>query len=164
MPDYQTFYRRTRVPGYIPGVTPLAAITMGPGATDRSTGGGANSTRFDLANPAARAGTITSWQVWFSADATNVKAAVFYGTAPNFTCRSVQAIGDVASGSLKTFSVSLAVQAGDYIGVYYETGNSEVDGSGGSGFYYKSGDHTADGSQEYTLSAAAILSVYGTGN
>jgi len=140
-------------------------IDIGSGAIDRAIGnpqGGA--TVIDLANPANQTGVIDRIEIWFSANATGVKVGTFFGTAPTFTSRDVAIIGSVTAGSKQVFTgLNIAVQAGDYLGIYCTTGDMEYDTSGGVNIYFLAGDQFGAGAQVYTQNAGDAQSVYGTG-
>jgi hypothetical protein len=116
-----------------------------------------------MANPCNGTGTITSVDLWFYASATGVKVATFSKAGSIFTPRAVATIGNVTSGSVQTFPVTLAVNAGDYIGVYFATGQLEIDGSGGVAYWGSGGPDYTDGPHTYVENVGYALSVYGTG-
>ena len=140
------------------------AIDIGSGATDRGTTNTGGYTAIDLANPANANGVLTSVEFWFGTDATGVKVGTFYGTAPDFTPRSVATIGNVTSGSKQTFTgLSISVQTGDYLGFFSTTGDIDYELTGGSDVYIKLGDQFGAGLQTYTQNAGDVQSVYATG-
>ena len=142
----------------------MAAIDIGPAASDRSTYWSQGNTAFNLENPANGSGTITDIEIWANTSMAGCKVGTFYGTAPNFTPRDVAVIGNVTSGSKQTFSgLSIAVEVGDYIGLYFASGRQELDSSGFAGIYWLSGDQFGAGEQAYSLAAGFELSLYGTG-
>lgn len=117
------------------------AIDIGPGAINRA--GWADThgyTNISIDNPANATGTITTFKIWTYANATGVMAGIFYVTGTNqLKCRAAAEIGSVTAGAERTYAVSLEVHAGDYLGVYMETGSAEVSETG-SGMWYKSGN------------------------
>jgi len=150
----------------------MALIDIGAEAKDRPSLEAGNTTHIALDNPANLTGKITSIELWFGGvfDATDVRVGTFYGTAPNFTCRDYAVIGDVARGSKQTFTkdseetpLAIAVEAGDYIGIFNNVGQLESTTVIGLGIYYKVGDQTETGEQTYGLYAGVIISVYGEG-
>jgi hypothetical protein len=141
----------------------MTSIDMGSEATDRLSSIVSGSTYIDMGNPANESGTITSVELWFTFNAETVKVATFSKSGTTFTPRAVATIGAVAKAAKRTFAVSLAVASGDYIGIYFSSGQLDRSTSGGSGVYYKSGDNTgAAGS--YALEDGHAISVYATGS
>jgi hypothetical protein len=138
-------------------------LDVGPGATDRA-GATAAGPQMIIAgaNPAVSSGTLTSVELWFATNATGVKVATFSKVGAVFTPRAVATIGNVTAGSKQTFAVSLAVQTGDYIGLYFATGTIE-DGVGASLWIdtYR-GDRTGV-PWTYTEAVGYDMSIYGTG-
>ena len=141
----------------------MAAIDVGNAASDR--GGSASSqTLIDLGNPANETGALTSVEIWAATSMTGCKVGTFYGSAPNFTKRDSASIGNVTAGSKQTFtSLNISIETGDFIGIYFGTGDVEFDTSGGTDVYYKAGDQFEAGTQTYTQAASDAMSVYGTG-
>ncbi|GAI99634.1 unnamed protein product, partial [marine sediment metagenome] len=73
-------------------------------------------------------------------------------------------IGDVAAGAKRTFNgLSLSVEVGDYIGMYYASGEVWVDALGaGYFFWYKSGEYIdPDDEATYTPQEDRDFSLYG---
>ncbi len=119
-------------------------IDIGSAATNRTGDHIPNYTFILKDNPANAAGTITSIEVWAADSLIGFEVATFYSTGTNeFSTRSTATIGSVTAGSKQTFSVSLSVEAGDYIGFYCSSGRIEADskGAGGASHWYKSGDN-----------------------
>ena len=140
----------------------MPLIDVGPGAIDRSSYEGYGYTLIDIDNPANETGHITSVELWFNTNATGVKVGVFYGSGASYTCRAYATIGNVTAGSKQTFAVDIAVQAGDFLGVYFATGQIEQ-GTGANYGYYKFGDQTGSGTKTYSSAASYAFSVYATG-
>ncbi|GAI47264.1 unnamed protein product, partial [marine sediment metagenome] len=71
----------------------------------------------------------------------------------------------VTAGSKQTFSgLSLPVQTGDYIGLYWFAGHIEDDSSGGGGFWYKYGDCcVVNDESTYYFASGDVISLYGIG-
>ena len=67
----------------------------------------------------------------------------------------------MTSGSKQTFAVSLNVQTGDYLGIFYQEGQLERDTSGGQGLWYIDGDQIPCNSYLFTLGTAWVGSLYG---
>lgn len=154
----------------IVGLKVAEAIDIGEPAIVRTTSIVDNNTSINRGNPANASGIITSIEIYASAayPLVGCKVGTFYTTNGNtLKCRDVEDIGNVSGGSKQTFSgLSLAVVAGDYIGIYYSTGGVYVAYTGGSGEWYITGDHCIiDDETTYTLDSGgdSILSLYGTG-
>jgi len=144
-------------------VAGTSQVPIGSSATDRATNIGGVITIIDLANPLGGAGTVTSVDIWANVNLpSDCKVGIFYSAGgTDFTCRAFQSIGAVTAGSKQTVSVSLAGQAGDYIGIYYNgPGSIERSATGGSGCYYYSGDAT-DGTYTYDVLADDAISLQG---
>lgn len=142
-------------------------IDVGAGAIDRDSNVTGGYTFIDYNNPANADGIITSVEIFGSTtwNLTGVIMATFTEVAANtFTARESVSIGSVTSGSKQTFSVNLAVVAGDYLGIYFPSGGRlESTESGFSGVYRATGDKTAASNQAFTLYPGDALSLYGTG-
>jgi hypothetical protein len=140
------------------------SIDIGPGATARSATAGADTTRFDLANPANDTGYLDSFEIYYGSNATGVKMGTFSGSGTSYTPRDYEAIGNVTAGSKHTSTgKNCDVVTGDYLGHYEATGGIRYDATGGSGMYYKTGDQFGAGTQTYTNMASIAISIYATG-
>ncbi|GAH34944.1 unnamed protein product [marine sediment metagenome] len=140
------------------------AIDIGPGAIDRAASYG-SLTFIAKDNPANATGTITSVEIWAETDLSDVEVATFYEVSPSYySTRSTVAIGSVTAGSKQTFPISLDVQEGDLIGIYFSAGTIERDSSGYIGIWYKSGDKIPCENQIFSSMAGWAISLYGTGN
>lgn len=148
---------------------PPVPIDVGTAAINRaselSTGG---TTLILKDNPANESGTITSIEIWAATDLANCEIGIFTNVSgTNFTSRSNTTLGAVTSGSKQTFSgLSLAVQTGDYLGIYFSSGTIEMASTGGEGYWYLAGDNIpcSDTTFTYTASTTRILSLYGIGS
>ena len=140
-------------------------IDIGSACIDRAKAVIGNSRTFiDLANPANYTGKITSVQIWAWVTMDYAKVATFYKVGDNYTARSASGdLGTVTSGAARTFDVDLDVVAGDYIGIYFTTGNIETSYEGGSGVVWKAGDQTSCVDATFGLYADFAISLYGTG-
>jgi len=118
-------------------------------------------------NPANETGTITSIEIYVkSADIIDVKVATFFVVSGNnLSTRDTHTIGTVISDSKQTFSgLSIDVEAGDYIGIYYKgSGNLYRDTSGYAGFWNYNSDQIPCTDVTFTYYANQIFSLYGTG-
>jgi hypothetical protein len=118
-----------------------------------------------LENPANASGTINSVEVYAESNLSNFVVATFFLiSGSTYECRDSQSIGSVTSGSKQTFEVDLDVEAGDFIGGYWTSGDMERDTSGYAGIMDKPGDYTTPTDQiEYHLWTGDAISIYGTG-
>ena len=144
-----------------------AAIDIGGACTDRSTSlGSATYTLITWDNPANASGTLTNICLYLAGATGGIKVGVFEKTGTNtFKCRSVHTIGDKNAGQ-HNITVSMSVQTGDYIGIYYASGlGPEYGGSGGGvNLSYIVGDKcVVNNESTYTLlTDRTPFSVYGT--
>lgn len=142
------------------------AIDMGSPAINRGSTFPTNYTIIEKANPANEAGTITSVEIWANTNLSDVEVATFYytGVFSRYTTRDTHFIGAVTSGSKQTFSgLSIDVQTGDYIGIFYYPGIMEIDTSGGTEMMYKAGDHIPCTDADFTSASGYLVSLYATG-
>jgi len=116
----------------------VADIDVGASAVNRDSGVGAGYTFIDEYNPVNLSGTIDEIQIYMHLVGAggNVTIGFFYdgGGTPgtdNFTCRSIVALTGLSLG-LNIEAVSVAVVAGDFIGIYIPDGDSiDMAASGG---------------------------------
>ena len=142
----------------------LTAIDIGGAATDRASLRTNNFTYVAKDNPANETGTITSIEIWAVNDLVNCEVATFFVVSgDNLSTRDTETIGAVTSGSKQTFGVSLDVEAGDYIGMYYGSGNVETDFSGYAGLWQANADYIPCTNAAFTVAAGDAISLYGTG-
>lgn len=142
----------------------MAAIDVGGGATNRGTSSN-NGTYVDKNNPSNLEGYINTVELWFANNATGVKVGTFSGSGTSYTSRDFASIGNVTAGSKQTFTnLKIRVKAGDFLGIYFATGDIEYELSGGSDVYYKAGDQFGAGAQTYTQNAGDLISIYATGD
>jgi len=137
-------------------------IDVGPAAIDMSQANAGGYTTINKENPADASGVITSVDIWAHTSLSSCKVGIFTETATNqFKCRSSHTIGTVTAGSRKTFSgLSLAVQVGDYIGLYHDAGTIDAEDEGGEGIWYIANDHCiVDDESTYTAVAGDTISV-----
>ena len=122
----------------------MAAIDIGLKQAPVDSALAAGSTYIVESNPANLAGKITSIDIKCYNNCTGIKVAIFQSTGTNkFTARSVAVIGDLATGLHEGVAVDLAVEIGDYIGVFAATGNIYAKGGTSPGDWYLAGDQTA---------------------
>jgi hypothetical protein len=142
----------------------VASIDIGPGATNRSSIYSYGNTCIEEANPANDTGSITSVEIWASSNMGGCEVATFTkGSGTVFSTRDTHTIGSVTAGSKQTFSgLDMDVQTGDYLGIYWSSGELERDDTGGAG-WYKAGDYIPCTSVTFTAGSVLTLSIYGTG-
>ncbi len=151
---------------YTVNVTRATPVVIGDAATKRATYAPSSGyTRINYGNPANADGTINTVSVYFVTAATGVEVGTFSsGGSGQFTVRDYATIGSVAAGSTQTFTgLNIQVKAGDYIGIYFVTGQISRDNTGGSGVYYASGNKFGGGANTYTFMSGAVYSLYGSG-
>ena len=98
-------------------------------------------------NPALYSGTLENIGIWSYNTLYNVEVATFYRPDPSrnpdkLSTRSYQTIGTVYGGSAREYKVSLNVQEGDYIGIYFTDFQRaiELDTSGYAGIWHQNLD------------------------
>jgi len=137
-------------------------IDIGCPAIDRASYLAGPRTVINKGNPANATGIITTVEIYAYANLTDCEVTTFYeGTANRLTTRDYEAIGTVTSGSKQTFMVSLNVQTGDYLGIFYQSGSIERDTSGGVGLWYIDSDQIPCDTYLFTLGATWVASLYG---
>ncbi|GAI91701.1 unnamed protein product, partial [marine sediment metagenome] len=144
----------------------MAAIDIGPGAVDLTSSIGDGDTNIDKANPANLSGKITSVEIWAKSNLTGCRVGIFYTTNGNtLKCRSAATLGSIFSGSKQTLTgLNLDVVAGDYIGLYWASGDMEYGFGGGADVWFTGGDHcVVDDEAAYSVGAGDIISIYGIG-
>jgi len=143
------------------------AIYIGADAIDRTSNFG-TFTIINKENPANATGIIDTVHIWAVYNMTGCKVGTFYTTNGNtLKCRAVVEIGNVTAGAKRTFDdLSLAVVAGDYIGLFYTAGGIERGTEGFAGLWfggYKV-DHLIVGDEAtYSSLSSGTISLYGTG-
>ena len=124
-----------------------------------------NFTLISKVNPANYSGKINSVEIYAHTSMTGCEVATFYQGAANvFTTRDSQTIGNVAAGAKRTFEVDLDVNAGDYIGIYFATGQIELNTGTNPGNWGLAGDNIPCSSTTFAVFNTTIpMSLYGTG-
>ena len=113
---------------------------------------------------ATGSGTITEIDISVKVQVTGLIIAIFQEVSPNrFTARSSQAIGTLAPGIHNDVAVSLAVEAGDFIGCYYGAGELYSISVGYDDIMYVAGDETECVNIEFAALADDAIYLYGTG-
>jgi hypothetical protein len=102
--------------------------------------------------------------IWAFSNLTGVKVGIFYLNSSNvLSARGTPvSLGNVTAGSKRTFTgLSLAVQAGDFIGIYMASGDIEYSTAGGGLVYEKSGDYTSSANVSYSPSGSRRVGIVG---
>lgn len=143
----------------------MAAIAVGPAASDRASVTVAGNTVLDLANPADGTGTIDTITIYVNSQITTAKVGLFYlTTGTTYICRSSYTTGVLTVGLNTLTGLNLACQAGDVIGIYHATGAVDRADTGGTSAYVTGEYADAGDSASYTTaSQARIISVHGAG-
>ena len=142
----------------------MAAIDVGPGATDRDGSMTYGYTALTLGNPANDTGILTSVEFWANSSMSSVKVGTFYGSSTTWTNRDGATIGSVTAGSKQTFSgLSIDVSTSDVIGTYWSAGTLDRDAANTDGRVYKTGDYFGAGTVSGYTANGESLSLYGTG-
>jgi len=139
-------------------------VDIGAEAIDRVSNEDANVTNINKEGQATIAGTITSIDIWGRTNVSGLIVGTFYTTNGNtLKCRASQAIaGTIVAGSKVTKVVSIAVEIGDYIGLYHTGGTVERDNVGFAGFWYKAGKYIdPDDEATYGVYAGDVISLGG---
>ena len=146
-------------------VVMAVVINIGSEAEDRASSTSSGNTIINLDNPATVAGTITSVEIWAYVNLSGVEVATFYAIdATHYTTRDNQAIANITAGAKRVIPVSLHVEIGDFIGMYWTGGNMERDTSGFDGFKYVAGDNIPCNNVEFpSVAAGDTLSLKGIG-
>jgi len=150
------------------GVGPTVPIDIGSPAIYRSDYAGENQTLLDFYNPANANGIITAIKywirfVWYPSD---MKVGTFFLVGGStYQCRDAVNIGVPIAGSEQTVAVTLAVLAGDFMGVFPGTWTDIAWAGPGHGAY-QFGDQCIIGHQStyYVGDAGQHISLYGIGN
>ena len=151
------------------------AIDIGAPAINGNLTRSSGVTMIETMNPANASGVINSVEIWANTNMSGVRVGTFYTTNGNtLKCRDSATIGAVASGSKQTFtedsgstSLAIAVETGDYFGIYWTGGTLEADydsSNGYPGHWYANGEYIdPDDETGYGLQDSYALSFYGTG-
>jgi len=141
------------------------AIDIGSGAVDREAGWVSGYTIILKSNPANASGVITSIEIFANLHLYGCIVGTFYTTnGSTLKCRDSEVIGQVSSGYKETKSVSLAVEAGDYIGMYYSDGVMERATEFHNGLWYKTGEYIDPNDEAtYEFLAGDTISLCGIG-
>jgi len=149
----------------------MAAIDIGPGATDRAAAFGQYYTNIAKGNPANLSGTLDHLDIWLQAYSSGtIDFATFYVVSGNYLSTRGTALGLTPAAGDNDFDApgdftAFDVESGDYLGVYLPLGvNVEVDTTGGSGFWFKASDEIPCTNVEFSSNDSYELSIGGTGS
>jgi len=140
------------------------AVDIGCEAIGRVGSMPAGYTALNKTKPAEASGIVKSIDIWANEDITGLRVGTFYTTDGNMLrCRASQAIaGTITAGSKVTKAVSIAVEIGDYIGFYCDSGGVEQDFSGYDDVWRYYGEAIdPDDQATYTLLSGDALSLGG---
>jgi hypothetical protein len=142
-----------------------AAIDVGSAAIDRDSYWEEMRTLVSQTNPANDTGVLNVGEVWANENLTGFEVATFYVVSGNnLSTRDNDLIGNIAAGSKQTFTVSLNVNSGDYLGAYAALGHIDRASTGGTGTWYiNDSDKIPCTNQAFSTIANYILSLYATG-
>ncbi len=156
----------TPTPTPTPSPTPPPVVIVGGNPpTQRQhyeTGAPTDYTFIDTNNPFNGTGTLATCQAYAGASC-NIKMKVFRDGGDNWVFVGESGTQSLAPG-LNTFSCSMAVQAGDYIGVWESASQCVYYDQGGTALYMRPGDVTSTtGKGEWASPPVGItFSIYAT--
>lgn len=144
----------------------VTVLCLGPGAFDRSSAITNGLTIIPLDNPAVMSGTVNEVELWSASSMTGTVICAMYASGDGYIVRpgSRCVIGVVSSGAKRTFSgLSIPVQAGDFIALYYSGGTVKANVSLDRN-YNKAGDQTnVSGLITEWVTGGGIPSIFATG-
>ena len=147
------------------GAAGTTMITMGNEAIDRSASYAGHYTNINLNNPANASGKIKLIDIFAGVNMTDVEVATFFNVGGNnYSTRDTAFIGTVIAGSKQRFSVDLDVVEGDFIGLYWTTGELHYDCNEDVGIVSKEFDHIPCVNQEFTPFANYAISIKAMGS
>lgn len=136
---------------------------IGAGAVDRGGAFNPNFTCISKENPASQAGKVVTVNLWANTNLEGCNVGTVYlVSGTTFKCRDIAAIGTVTAGAKRTFTgLSIDVEIGDYIAIFWAVGLLDRDTTG-EGIWYVADDQlVADNEAIYTLLADRTLSLGG---
>lgn len=137
-------------------------IDIGVAAIPRGSFFGSGITFVNKGNPANAAGRITSVEIRAYTSLGGCEVATFYNDGNYLSTRDTHYIGSVASGAKRTFTVDLDVEAGDFLGIHYTSGQIFYD-SDGIGEWWYAADKIPCDHFFFNFNSTRQLSLYGTG-
>lgn len=142
----------------------MADIEIGCPAIERTTTHG-KATLVNKGGPANGSGVIIRVEIYANTELIDAEVATFFVVSGNnLSTRDDEGIGNVAAGSKQTFTVSLDVQTGDYIGInFFSGGDIWADATGGEGLWRFYGDKIPCANQAFDpVFDDDVISLYGT--
>ena len=119
----------------------MAAIDIGPDASDRPDAGPSGWTWVFTDNPANDTGTISTFEIWALTNLSDTKAGTFSGSGTEWDDRDYETLGSVTAGSKQTFSgLDCDVSTDDRAGIYFSGGTLEWNDSGEGGVHGNNSD------------------------
>ena len=124
-----------------------------------------DTTRISGANPADGNGKITLVEIYAYTTMTQCEIAIFRQVSANvFTVIDSILIGNIYAGTKRCFAVNLDVEEGDYIGIYFATGQIELNTGTYPGNWALIGDNIPCTEVTFDVSPTTIpMSLCGTG-
>ena len=144
----------------------MAIISIGPGAYERDNMQASFKSFIALGNPSNANGVINTIRIFANTNIAGAKIGTFsFVSGTTYKCRDVAIIGDVVSGSAQIFpGLSLSVNVGDYLGIYFSSGDIENSSSGFAGIRYAFGDIlTVDLESSTSSFLGQAISIHGAG-
>ncbi|GAH99204.1 unnamed protein product, partial [marine sediment metagenome] len=135
-------------------------IDVGAPAIDRALATDSGWTLISTENPVNQDGLLEKVAIYAPSAQTGCRVALFYKTNANtFTTGSWAEIGSVPAG-YSEHTVNLNARTGDYIGIYFATGQLDVENTG-EGRWYLSGLKIPCTNLAFTFQATRTQSLFG---
>jgi len=153
-------------------VVMATTINVGQEAINRPYGFGYPKLAISAVGAANADGKITSIEIYCTGTMYSCKVATFFAVdATHFTTRDYVTLGTVADGytihtkDASDDDISIDVEEGDYIGIYYSVGSIDIDYDEGetNGCWTQNSDLIPSENHEYTWDEWDTISLYGTG-
>lgn len=146
---------------------PLTSIDVGAAAIDRAANAGPGYTLVSKANAANASGYITTVQIYTNETMGTIQVAAFSASGDNLTTNGLVSLADASAG-LNTYNapedfIAFAISSGEYIGIYFATGNIDYVVGSGSGDWSLLGDFIPCTNQAFDSNANTEMSLYATG-
>ena len=145
----------------------MGEIDVGPGAVDRPSLAGPGYTVYDKQNPANDDGILDTFEAWANTTVGGCRIGTASFSGNTSTPTDSELIGTITAGSKQVFSgLEFEVNSGDYLGVYWSSGQFEISTFGGVGYWtdiLTPGDYL-DTSHLFTYYTTYVISIYATGS
>jgi len=140
-------------------------IDVGSAAINRVQALAGSTTAIEIANPANESGNITKVSIFAATGGSGWKVGTFYGSGSDYTSRDSANLPAISAGLNTITGLSIAVESGDFIGVYIPVSAGTIDLAYAGGTYVrtKAGDQFGAGQQTYGGFDGGIMSLYGEG-